>query len=56
MTDICFNTTHISCAAIYKIFSIETANPSYFTIGDGYFGLAPKALQAMARVGMISKA
>lgn len=55
MTEVCFNDQEGACAKEYPIFSVQTAEPYFYALGDGYFGLDPRAISAMQREGMISE-
>ena len=55
MTAMCFNIEEEACAKEYPVFSIQSASPYFYALGDGYFGLEPRALAALTREEMISK-
>lgn len=54
-TAVCFNTQDHACAHEYSVFSIQKADPWFYSLGDGYLGLNPAALDSMTRAGWISK-
>lgn len=55
MTSMCFNIEEEACATEYPVFSVQEANPYFYSLGDGYFGLEPRALAALVKEEMISK-
>ena len=54
-TRACLSSDMYACADELPIFSIQEAEPYFYSLGDGYLGLSPRMLYTLYREGMVSK-